>query len=294
MAIVGSGSGWHSQALAEAARRRGHEPILVAYRQLVGEVAVGHGSDRLAAQGGVDLFGVDRVIVRSVPAGSLEQVILRVDALHRLELAGVKVLNPARAIESSVDKYLASARLSALGLRVPRTMVAERASDMVAAFEQLGGDVVIKPLFGSEGKGIVRVNDRQIALRVAQTLEQMQAVGFLQEFIPHEGFDLRAYVLGDQVIASMRRWAAPGDFRSNVSQGGRAERVELSSELVEQAVAATRAVGAAMGGVDLLPASDGSVYVLEVNSSPGFRALAEVTGEDVAGRTIEFAARGTW
>jgi ribosomal protein S6--L-glutamate ligase len=291
MAIIGSGGGWHTQALVSAAKRLGHEAIPIAYKQLVGRVAFDRPS---LLAGGVDLLDVDRVLVRSVPAGTLEQVILRVDALHRLEAAGVKVLNPPSAIESAVDKYLGAARLSAAGLLVPRTIACERAKDILQAFDELGGDVVIKPLFGSEGKGIVRVSDREIALRVAQSLEQMGAVGLVQEYIPHEGFDIRAYVLGDRVVASMRRFAAVGDFRSNVSQGGRAEGVELSQPLVDLARRAVAGMGGAMGGVDLLPARDGRIYVIEVNSSPGFRALEQATGVDVAGATIEFAVDGCW
>jgi ribosomal protein S6--L-glutamate ligase len=211
-----------------------------------------------------------------------------------LEAAGVRVLNPPSAIEASVDKYLGAAKLSAAGLFVPRTIACERAKDILQAFDELGGDVVIKPLFGSEGKGIVRVSDREIALRVAQSLELVGAVGLVQEYIPHEGFDVRAYVLGDRVVAGMKRHAAAGDFRSNVSQGGRAEGIELSESLAELATRAVAGVGAAMGGVDLLPAGDGRVYVIEVNSSPGFRALEQASGVDVAKATIEFAADGCW
>lgn len=291
MAIVGSGGGWHTEALVSAAKRLGHEPIPIAYKQLVGRVSVDQSS---LSAGGVDLFEVDRVLVRSVPAGTLEQVIMRVDALHRLEAAGVKVLNPPSAIEAAVDKYLGAAKLSAAGLLVPRTIACERAKDILQAFDELGGDVVIKPLFGSEGKGIVRVSDREIALRVAQSLELMGAVGLVQEFVPHEGFDIRAYVLGDRVIASMKRFVAAGEFRSNVSQGARAEGIELSEPLTELALRAVAGVGGVMGGVDLLPARDGRVYVIEVNSSPGFRALEQATGVDVAGATIEFAADGSW
>jgi ribosomal protein S6--L-glutamate ligase len=242
----------------------------------------------------VELLTVDRAIVRSVPAGTLEQVIFRVDALHRMEESGVRVLNPARAIEGAVDKYLSTSRLMKDGLLVPRTMVCERGSDLLEAFEELGGDVVLKPLFGSEGKGIVRITDGQTAYRVARALELIGSVGFVQEYIEHEGYDIRAYVLGDRVVASMRRWVPAGDFRSNVSQGGRPERFELDESMTALALRAVRAVGAAMGGVDLLPSRDGEVYVIEVNSSPGFRALEQVTERDIAGETIEFAAAGVW
>src|SRR5205085_5226766 len=105
------------------------------------------------------LSGYDAVIVRTMPPGSLEQVVFRMDLLHRLEASGRRVLNPPRALEVCVDKYLASARLDAAGLPTPPTIVCQDAEAAVAAFQELGGDVVVKPLFGSEGKGMVRVND---------------------------------------------------------------------------------------------------------------------------------------
>ena len=123
----------------------------------------------------------------------------------RLEAARVAVLNPARAIECAVDKYLATCRLEAAGLPVPPTLVCERADDALAAFDELGGDVVVKPIFGSEGRGIVRVSDPELALRTFRTLERLQAVLYVQEFVPHEGCDVRVIVLDGRVIGAMRR-----------------------------------------------------------------------------------------
>lgn len=301
--ILGQSSGWHAKRLVEAAGQQGHVAVAIDYQSLVGSfnsshdpssnVAGEHRSQNLRASN-VELFDFDRMIVRSVPAGSLEQVIFRVDALHRLEVHGVRVLNPARAIEACVDKYLASARLHEAGLPIPRTIVCESAVDAMGAFDQLGPRVVIKPLFGAEGRGILLIDDKELAYRAARSLEQLQSVFFMQEYVPNPGYDLRVFLLGSKVVASMRRWAAPGDFRANVTQGGRAEPAELTGEQVEIARRAAQATGAPMAGVDLLIADDGRIVVIEVNSSPGFRALEKVTGTDVAGAIVEFAARGDW
>ena len=118
------------------------------------------------ASGGVDLAQLDAVLVRTMPPGSLEQVVFRMDVLARLEAQGLVVINPARAIEAAVDKYLATARLQAAGLRVPRTAVCQTVEEALGWFAELGGDVVLKPLFGSEGRGITRLVDEAFALRV--------------------------------------------------------------------------------------------------------------------------------
>ena len=118
----------------------------------------------------------DVVLVRGIPRGSLEQVVFRVDALHALSAAGVRAVNGAQAIERTVDKFLASALLVRAGLPTPRTIACERPADALDAFAELGGDVIVKPLFGSMGLGMVRVEDRDIAERVFRALELERAV----------------------------------------------------------------------------------------------------------------------
>ncbi|MCY2968885.1 MAG: RimK family alpha-L-glutamate ligase, partial [Planctomycetota bacterium] len=220
-----------------------------------------------------------------MPPGSLEQVVFRMNLLGQLETRGVRVLNPAKAIECAVDKYLTTARLRQAGLPVPATIVCETADAALAAFEQLGGDVVVKPLFGAEGRGIVRVSDPDMAVRVFRTLERIQAVLYLQRFVPHEGYDIRAMVLDGEVIGGMRR-SNPNDFRTNVSRSAVAEPFELTETQRDWAVRATAAVGASLAGVDILYDRDGTGYVIEVNGVPGWQAFQRATGIDVASRVI--------
>jgi RimK family alpha-L-glutamate ligase len=222
----------------------------------------------------------DAVVVRALPGGSLEQVIYRVDALHRLAALGVPVVNSAAAIERAVDKYYTLALLEEAGLPVPRTVVAERYDDAMAAFGELGGDVVLKPLFGSEGRGMVRLTDADLAHRAFRALELGRYVYYVQEFLPHGDGDLRAFVLGDRVLAAMQR-TAPG-WKSNVAAGARATAIPVTAMIEELAVCAARALGAACAGVDLLPAEDGRLYVVEVNSIPGWQALQSTTTVDIA------------
>jgi len=223
------------------------------------------------------------VLARIIPNGSLEQVIHRVDTLHRLEEDGIRVMNPARAIERSVDKAWASSLLERAGLPTPDTVVCERIDDAFAAFRAMG-DVVVKPLFGSMGLGMVRVSDEDMAFRVFRAIEQVRGVFYLQRFVAPGGRDVRAFVVGDRVIGAIAR-SAPG-WRTNVSRGGKAESISLSPELEALAIRAAQAVEAEYAGVDLLPASDGTVYLLEVNGIPGWRGLQEATGIDVAEAVI--------
>jgi ribosomal protein S6--L-glutamate ligase len=209
------------------------------------------------------------------------------DLLHRVRARGVTVLNPPRAIETCVDKYLATAQLEAAGLRVPSTIVCQHADAALEAFETLGQDVVVKPLFGSEGRGMVRVSDAELAWRTFRTLERTQSVLYLQRFIRHPGWDLRVFVLGSRVLTAMRRHAR-GDWRTNVAQGGSGEVVRLGAEEENVALRAADALGAAVAGVDLLSGPRGEWYVLEVNAVPGWRALAPVTGIDVAATMVAF------
>ncbi|HEV3162980.1 MAG TPA: RimK family alpha-L-glutamate ligase, partial [Isosphaeraceae bacterium] len=178
--------------------------------------------------------------------------------------------------------YLALARIEAAGLPVPLTWAGETAAAALEAFEALGGDVVVKPLFGSEGRGLLRVSDRELARRAFFTLERLGAVLYVQQFVPHPGHDLRAFVLGDRVLGAIRRHAPKGDWRTNVSLGGRPEACTLDPAAERLALRAARAIGARMAGVDLLPDGEGELVVLEVNAVPGWRALGSATGVDVA------------
>lgn len=287
IAVLASPDSWYLRDLRRAAS--GTETIVACtFSELSARLGAVPGPH--VASGPTVLAGCDAVIVRSMPAGTLEQVVFRMDALARVQQSGVRVLNPPRALEIAIDKYLALARLADAGLRVPPTVTCQTAAEALVAYDQLGGDVVVKPLFGSEGRGIARVSDAALAERAFRLLEQLGAVLYLQQFVPHEGFDLRALVIGDQLLAIRRRNSA--DWRTNVSRGAIAEVVDLDESLGRMARTAARAVGASVAGVDLLPARDGTVYVLEVNAVPGWKAVARAHRRDVARDVLDYLAQG--
>jgi len=237
------------------------------------------------SSGDVDLSACDAVLVRTMPPGSLEQVVYRMDVLQRLEAAAVPVINTAKSVETAVDKFLTSAKLHAAGLKTPRTICCQTADDAMAAFAELGSDVVVKPLFGAEGRGITRLNDEALALRAFKMLAQLGAVLYLQEFIPHEGYDLRLFVLGRRVLAMRRR--NPLDWRTNVSRGATTEAFEPNEQLCDLALQAADCIGAQIAGVDLLPGRDGELYAIEVNAVPGWKALGSTLGIDVAALVLD-------
>jgi RimK family alpha-L-glutamate ligase len=149
------------------------------------------------------------------------------------------------------------------------------------------GDVVIKPIFGSMGHGLVRVSDPDVAFRVVKTLETTRTVFYVQRAIDHGGRDYRLFVVGGRMLAAIERHAAEGDWRSNVARGAAAVPFDPPGAWPEMAVRAAAAIGADYAGVDLLQERDGAVYVLEVNGIPGWEGLQRATGVDVAGAIVD-------
>lgn len=271
--------GWHTEELERAARERGHQHHLCRYEDLT--ALLGAGSSLRA--GAVALDDADAVIARIIPSGTLEQIIFRMDALHRLSERGVRVVNTARAIERSVDKFWTSALLQQAGLPTPETVVTESMEEALCAFRRMG-DAIVKPLFGSMGLGLVRVSDEDTAWRVCHAVEQIGGVIYLQRFVPHAGRDVRAFVIGGSVFGAIARTA--DDWRTNVSRGAHATPLDLPPEWADLAVRAAAAIGAEYAGVDLLPGDDGCTFVLEVNGIPGWEGLQQATGLDVAGAIV--------
>jgi ribosomal protein S6--L-glutamate ligase len=275
-AILGT-KGWHAEDLRRAVIAAGHECHDVDFRLISARVACG--ADPLMEH--------DGIFVRTMPPGSLEQVVFRMDVLHQLVVAGLRVLNPPAALEACVDKFLASARFGSARLPTPATRACQTCEDAMTAFAELGSDVVVKPLFGSEGRGISRITDPELAWRTFRTLERLQAVMYLQEFISHPGWDLRVFVVGGKVVAAMRRYGSKG-WRTNVAQGGRPEVVTPPLEAARLACQAAQALGALVAGVDILQTPEGPFTIVEGNAVPGWRALSAVSGLDVAREIVRF------
>ena len=283
LAVLAARPGWHTQQLEQAAAARGHQAVILPYEGLVATI----GSMSGMRSNRTDLDSMDLVLARIIPSGSLEQIVFRVDALHRLEDRGVKVINSPRAIERTVDKFWTSALLEQCGIATPETVVCERPEEAVEAFRRLQ-DVIVKPLFGSMGLGMVRVQDEEMAFRVFRTLEQIRAVYYLQRTVDHDGVDVRAFVIGGKLFAAIERRAS--GWRTNLARGAAAQAVKLPEEAKVLALRAAAAVGADYAGVDLIKDRDGRTHVLEVNGIPGWKGLQLATGLDVAGALLDHLA----
>lgn len=279
--VFGNPDSWYVTRICEAGLARGHQLHRLQFENLQAHVTDQSVDIRC---GDVQVTSLDAVVVRTMPPGTLEQVVTRMNLLQIAERAGVKVVNSPRSLECAVDKYLTTQRLAMAGLPVPRTIVCESSDAALIAFETLGRDVVVKPLFGSEGRGILRVSDPELALRTFRTLERLGAVLYLQQFLRGPGFDLRLLLLNGQLVGSMKRTPRAGDFRANISQQGTAELHTATDAELDLARRAAEVTDCVFAGVDLMYDEQLRPHVIEVNAIPGWRGLEKVCGIDVADR----------
>jgi len=273
---------WCSTQLREALEKHGATPVLFGFDQLVARVAL---RPEASLDGNDVLKELSAIIVRPIGRGSLEEIVFRMNLLHRLQRRGMLIINPPLSIEHSVDKYHTLALLEEQGLPVPPTIVSESPEEALKAFDDLGGDVVIKPLFGSRGIGSTRVSDRDVAERLFRAIVFYHGVLYLQKFIPHGTSDIRALVVGDRVVAAMHRVSSM--WKTNVSLGATPVPLNLSKELEKLAVQTAHVIGCKVAGVDILESERGPV-VIELNSQPGWRGLQSVAGVNIAEEIAEF------
>ena len=284
VAIVTDGPGWHGCRLVRAFRARGFEAVYVRLRDCRFDLSCSwHG----IVMPGFGQRLPDGVFVKSVPGGTLEQVVLRLDILHALREVGVPVYNDARAIERTVDKAMTSFLLRRAGVPTPPTWVVEtrdKARAVLLKETAAGHRVVIKPLFGSQGSGLRLLS----AGMDVPDLAQYQGVAYLQRYIDSgegRGHDYRVFVIGGSAAAAMRRWGVC--WISNAARGARCEAVEPTPALAQLACDAARAVGADYAGVDIVVDRQGDAYVIEVNGMPAWRSLQSVTRINLARCLVE-------
>lgn len=209
--------------------------------------------------------------------------------LRQFEMMGVYSLNESTSITRSRDKLRCLQILSRSGIGLPVTSYAHSTKMTEKIVQMVGGaPCVIKLIEGTQGKGVILADTRKAAESVIDGFRQTKAHFLVQEFIKESnGQDIRAFVIGDTVVASMMRTAKAGDFRSNLHRGGTAMPVEISEEEAAMAVNAAKALGLNVAGVDLLRSSRGPL-VLEVNSSPGLQGIETSTGLDIASMIIDY------
>lgn len=287
IAILSRSSGLYSTArLKQAALERGHEVSIVDYLRCYMDIT---------ARKPKVLFRGEEVKPHAViPRIGATYTFYGTAVVRQFEMADIYTVNSSDGISRSRDKLRSLQLLSRAGVGLPTTSFAHATQDIAGLLEVVGGTpVVIKLLEGTQGLGVVLAETKKAAESVISAFRQLDANILVQEFIKEAGgADIRAFVVGGKVVAAMRRQGAPGDFRSNLHRGGKAEMVKLSPGERSHAVRAAKTMGLSVAGVDLLQSNEGPM-VLEVNSSPGLEGIESASGVDIAALIIEYIEDNT-
>ena len=285
IAILSNGPGNYStKRLKEVALARGHEVVIVKYRDCYASIEQ---NNPTVSYKGEDLAHFDAIIPRI--AANMTRYGSAI--VRQLEMQGVYTVSSSLAINRSRDKLRSLQLLAKSGVGIPKTIVSRNSADIDDLIDKLGEPpIIIKLARGTHGNGVVLAESKKAAKSVLQAFYLTNDDGtniLLQEFVKESaGTDIRAFVVGSRVIASMKRQSLDDDFRSNLHKGGEGTIVKLSEEERKMAIKAAKAMGLNVAGVDMMRSSRGPL-VLEVNASPGF-GIEKITGRDVAGAIIDY------
>ncbi len=285
IAILSNGPGNYStKRLKEEALKRGHEVTIVKYRECYASIEQ---NNPTVSYRGEDLAKFDAI----VPRIAANMTRYGTAIVRQLEMQGVYTTSSSIAINRSRDKLRSSQLLAKAGVGIPKTVFSRNSTDIDDLIDKLGGTpVIIKLARGTHGNGVVLAETKKAAKSVLQAFYLTNEDGtnvLIQEFVKESaGTDIRAFVVGSRVVASMKRQSLDDDFRSNLHKGGEGTKIKLTEEERKMAVKAAKAMGLNIAGVDMMRSERGPL-VLEVNASPGF-GIEKVTGRDVAGPIIEY------
>ncbi len=285
IAILSNGPGNYStKRLKEVAIARGHTVKVVKYRDCYASIEQ---NNPTVSYRGEDLSQFDAIIPRI--AANMTRYGTAI--LRQLEMQGVYSTSSSIAISRSRDKLRSMQLMAKAGIGIPKTVVSRNTTDIDVLLDQLGGmPVIIKLARGTHGNGVVLAETKKAAKSVLQAFYLTNDDGtniLLQEFVKESaGTDIRAFVVGSRVVASMKRQSLDDDFRSNLHKGGEGTVIKLTEEERKMAVKAAKAMGLNIAGVDMMRSERGPL-ILEVNASPGF-GIEKVTGRDVASSVIEY------
>jgi ribosomal protein S6--L-glutamate ligase len=283
LAILSRNANLYSTSrLREAAESRGHDVRVIDYLRCYMNITAHRPAVMLQ---GTELTDLDAVI----PRIGASHTFYGTAVVRQFEMMGTFTANESQAISRARDKLRALQLLARNGIGLPVTGFAHSTKDIDGLLDTVGGPpVVVKLTEGTQGMGIVLAETRKAAESVISAFRQLDANILVQEFIREaRGADIRAFVVGNRVVASMRRQSAPGEFRSNLHRGGTADKIRLTPEERAVAVRAARTMGLDVCGVDLVRSKHGPL-VLEVNSSPGLEGIEGTSGVDVARRIVEW------
>jgi tetrahydromethanopterin:alpha-L-glutamate ligase len=275
---------WTADAFMTNIRKRGANAIPITLSTLSTSIST---SDFFVFDSNLKELELDAIIVRDVGISfSLEQTSFKFDLLRQFEIANIPVMNSPTAIRNAANKFFSFYLFKQAQLPIPHTVVT---SDLGVALKTTKefGNAVAKPIFGSQGKGIVKLENAQPELKSKlATLLKERGVLYLQQFVHNPGRDIRVFVVGEEALGAIYRISQTGSFISNLSQGGTPLKCDLTEEMRALAVNAAKAVGADFAGVDLIEGDEG-LLVLEVNATPSGKGIKVVCGIDVTERIIE-------
>ncbi|MDF1757228.1 MAG: 30S ribosomal protein S6--L-glutamate ligase [Legionellaceae bacterium] len=273
---------YSTRRLKEAALEKGHDVAVIDYLHCCMNIT---SKETSILYNGEELERFDAII----PRIGARRTFYGTAVIRQLETMGIYTINPSIAITRSRDKLRAHQLLTMKNVDMPVTAFAHSPSDIETLIPIVGAPpFVIKLLEGTQGVGVVLAETKKAAQSVVQTLMGLNANIIIQEFIKEsKGEDIRCFVVGDKVVAAMKRVAEPGEFRANVHQGGQVELVKITKAERYAAVKAAKIMGLNMAGVDLLR-SDRGPLVLEINSSPGLEGIEKASKIDVAGKIITY------
>ena len=281
LVLYGKSQSANGIELSETAERLGHEVTTGSILEISSEV--GSEGSRFWL-GNDEITDTDVCFLRSFGPGSCEQLTRRISMVEHLEVAGIRVVNPCYPFRRARDKYATQYVLVAAGLPVATTYTTESMERAYRRSIQMGVSVY-KPILGSMGKGSLKFDDPDVAYNAWKMLSRLGQPLIVQEFLPNPGRDIRVFVVGGKVIASAYKYGVPGQWKTNVAQGGRMVDEPVPLETLEIGVKAVKAIGLDYAGVDVIESDRGPV-VLEVNGAPGWQALKQATGVDVAEKIV--------
>ena len=277
---------WTARAFLKNIRKRGAKALPINLSTLSASISTSEFSIFNADLKDLEL---DAILVRDVGISlALEQISFKFDLLRQFENSNIPVLNSPTSIQNAANKFFSFYLFKLAHLPVPRTVVSSELEVALKTIEKFGS-AVVKPIFGSQGEGIIKLERSQPESELASKLRELlkeRGVLYLQEFVPNPGRDIRVFVVGEEALGAIYRVPRSGSFIGNLSQGGTPLKCELTEEMEELAISAKKAVGADFAGVDLIEGEEG-LCLLEVNATPSGKGIKLACGIDVTGRIID-------
>lgn len=274
---------WATAGLIDAIKAKGHTPKPFRLPDIAAQIP-----NKFTYLDEEDVSNMDGVLVRTIGFGTGDQITFRISLLEHFEDAGIYVMNPAYSFRRAKDKYATLTALNKAGIHVPRTYIGENLEAAIAFADEVG-DVIIKPLIGARGMGMIRAEHRELTYRAMKFIHQLGQVLYVQELVQKPDRDIRAFVIGGEVIGAMYRYipkGVEGEWRTNIHGGGEAQVTELTSEYIECALKTAEVLNLDYTGVDIIESPDGPC-VIEANAAPSWSALSRVTGIDVASLIVD-------